>query len=310
MKYAVIALLASVSAIKIEKGKKHRGCITRKMSNGVYGELDTNKNGSLDYGEIKVGLEELAKSQDYTPTKEDWAWVEATGKKIDKKNPGKVSKGEFNRFANAVAKHFDLCHLVEDDHAPENKCVSKELAKDTFKELDTNHNGSLDYKEIEAGLKRLAASQDYTPTKEDIEWVEKVGEKIDAKSPGKVDEKEFWMFSNAVMHHFHICHLAQEAEKDEASLAQAEGVCLTPAETNKGFGLLDTNHNGSLSYDEIEAGIKWIAKKHDYTPTEADWDWVKATGAKIDSKTPGKVNKVEFGLFANAFAKHFDLCPK
>merc|ERR1719263_1808541 len=103
MKYAVIALLASTSAIRIEKGKKHRGCITPKMSNDVYGELDTNKNGSLDYDEIKTGLEELAKSQDYTPTKEDWEWVEKTGKRIDKKNPGKVNKREFNRFANAVA---------------------------------------------------------------------------------------------------------------------------------------------------------------------------------------------------------------
>ena len=71
---------------------------------------------------------------------------------------------------------------------------------------------------------------------------------------------------------------------------------------------MDTNHNGSLSYGEIEAGLKELAKSQGYTPTEADWKWVEETGAKIDSKDPGVVDMKEFHAFANAVFEHFHLC--
>ena len=37
--------------------------------------LDTDDSGSLSYDEIKVGLEELAKSQDHVITADEWAWI-------------------------------------------------------------------------------------------------------------------------------------------------------------------------------------------------------------------------------------------
>ena len=86
------------------------------------------------------------------------------------------------------------------------------MAEATFEHLDTDKSGDLSYGEIEAGLKELAASQHFTPTKEDWEWVEKTGKRIDSKKPGSVDKKEFWRFANAVARHFDLCHLAREAE--------------------------------------------------------------------------------------------------
>jgi hypothetical protein len=80
-------------------------------------KLDTDKSGSLSYGEIKVGLEELAKSQDHTITDKEWKWIEETGTKIDSKTPGKVDEDEFWLFANAVADKFDLCHLAREEEA-------------------------------------------------------------------------------------------------------------------------------------------------------------------------------------------------
>ena len=127
MKFAVAALIATTSAIRIRSEGK--GCLTKQMTNEGFKELDTNDNGSLSYDEIQVGLEELAKSLDHKITKEEWEWIEKTGEKIDAKTPGKVNRKEFHVFANAVFEHFDLCSLVE-EHEPKQRknCVDHELA--------------------------------------------------------------------------------------------------------------------------------------------------------------------------------------
>ena len=72
--------------------------------------------------------------------------------------------------------------------------------------------------------------------------------------------------------------------------------------------MADTNGNGSLSYKEIEHALKAVASHYHYTPTKADWDWVKKTGAAIDTHNPGTVDEGEFFEFANAVAEHFHLC--
>ena len=87
-------------------------------------------------------------------------------------------------------KHFDICHLArEEEGGQEPKgCVTHEMAKEGFKELDTNGNGSLSYEEIKVGIDELAKSQDHTLTDEEWKWIKTTGEKIDSKTPGKVDE--------------------------------------------------------------------------------------------------------------------------
>jgi len=209
MKFAIAALLATTSAIRIgSEGKK--GCVSWKLAKKGFEALDTDDSGSLSPDEIKVGIEELAKSQDRTITDKEWKWLEETGEKIDSKTPGKVDLKEFHTFANAVFKHFELCHLVKESKEPRRKCVDWRQAKRGFKALDTDKSGSLSYDEIKVGLEDLAKSQDYTPTKQDWEWIEKTGKRIDSKTPGKVDEKEFYRFANAVFRHFGLCHLARE----------------------------------------------------------------------------------------------------
>ena len=88
MKFAIAALLATTSAIRIEKGGK--GCVTKRLAAEGFKALDTDDSGSLSYDEIKIGLGELAKALDHTVTADEWKWIEATGEKIDSKNPGKV----------------------------------------------------------------------------------------------------------------------------------------------------------------------------------------------------------------------------
>jgi|TARA_B110000305_G_C18998374_1_gene429371 hypothetical protein len=41
--------------------REARMCVSRELSSEIFAHLDTNHNESLDYGEIKTGLEELAK---------------------------------------------------------------------------------------------------------------------------------------------------------------------------------------------------------------------------------------------------------
>ena len=78
--------------------------------------------------------------------------------------------------------------------------------------------------------------------------------------------------------------------------------------SDKAFDSIDANHNGSLDYKEIGNGLKHLegAMKRPFTPTE--WEWIKNTGAQIDSKDPGVVDKTEFWEFVNALFEHFNLC--
>merc|ERR1712127_763373 len=75
--------------------------------------LDTDHSGELSYGEIKVGIEDLASSMHYTPTAADWDWIKATGSAIDTKNPGSVDEEEFFTFANDVFNHFGICNMMD-----------------------------------------------------------------------------------------------------------------------------------------------------------------------------------------------------
>ena len=149
MKFAIAALLATTSAIRIgSEGKK--GCVSWKLAKKGFEALDTDDSGSLSPDEIKVGIEELAKSQDRTITDKEWKWLEETGEKIDSKTPGSVDEEEFLIFANAVFKHFDLCHLLREgkEQKKPKQCVTKELAEATFEHLDTDKSGDLSYGEI------------------------------------------------------------------------------------------------------------------------------------------------------------------
>ena len=164
MKFVIAALIASSSAIRIGSlatDDKHKGCISHEMAKEGFKDLDTNHNGSLSYEEIKVGIETIAEKTNHVITKKEWEWIEATGKKIDSKTPGKVDEKEFWEFINAIFDHFDLCKGLEqgrerrNEHR-EHECVDHELAREGFKALDTNHNGSLSYEEIKVGLETIA----------------------------------------------------------------------------------------------------------------------------------------------------------
>jgi len=98
--------------------------------------------------------------------------------------------------------------LIQITH--DTKCISTEMSKGHFKCLDTNHNKSLSYYAIKVGIENFAKSANHTMTQEEWSWIKETGSKIDSKTPGKVDEEEFFEFTNAVSEHFDLCHLNEE----------------------------------------------------------------------------------------------------
>ena len=92
-----------------EEGPPAGGCVDHEMAMEGFHHLDTDHSGSLSHGEIKVGIEDLAKMGNYTPTAADWDWIKTTGDAIDTKNPGSVDEEEFYTFSNDVFNHFGIC---------------------------------------------------------------------------------------------------------------------------------------------------------------------------------------------------------
>jgi hypothetical protein len=119
MKFAIAALLATTSAIRITADFQGKGCVDPNFAALGFKAMDTNNSGSLSYDEIKVGVEELAKDQGHVITADEWKWIEETGEKIDSKTPGKVDEEEFWLFANALFEHLDLCNFAR-EHEPRN----------------------------------------------------------------------------------------------------------------------------------------------------------------------------------------------
>lgn len=167
-----------------------------------------------------------------------------------------------------------------------------------FKEVDSNGNGQVGEKELIAALKFTAKAYDYTPTEADIKWVEGAAEKFAGKGGPKdsMSEAEFGGFVTAFTNHFGLCG----------------DVCVGPEEVGKIFKKIDTNHSGSISEGELVTALEALAKEHNYTPSDADKEWVEKT-AERDADLQGKPDSMspdEFFVFANQFAHHFGLCPK
>jgi len=102
MKFAIIALVATASAVQVEGT-----CVDWKESKALFHAIDSNDNGQVGRKELKHALKAYAKSRDYTPTKKDWEWVERTAKKAAGKDHT-LSEKEFHRWVNHFARHFQI----------------------------------------------------------------------------------------------------------------------------------------------------------------------------------------------------------
>ena len=90
---------------------------------------------------------------------------------------------EFKVFANQFAHHFGLCDQGGDggdggDHGGDGggdggQCVPPDMSDNIFKDIDTNHNGKINKKELVVALKEFAKQEGHTITKEDWAWVKK-----------------------------------------------------------------------------------------------------------------------------------------
>ena len=157
----------------------------------------------------------------------------------------KVDEELYYKYLNAITEHYKVCPAFEKKAAP--TCISSTLAMDQFKALDSNHNGSLSYDEIKAGIENFAKSQNHTLTQDEWTWIKETGTKIDSKTPGKVDQEEFYEFSNAVAEHFNLC---KEILKEAAD-----------AESDAKFDTAGSKNGGKITH------IRWVNKSNHYITT-------------------------------------------
>lgn len=77
---------------------------------------------------------------------------------------------------------------------------------------------------------------------------------------------------------------------------------------DKAFKSLDKDNSGSLSPDEVKAGVIKLGEAIGKKWSKADVEWMEKTGKAIDTGTPNEFDEQEFYLFGNAMLEHFKLC--
>ena len=101
MKFAL--LVASAAAIQIQGD----ACVSNKEAGAIFNAVDTNGNGQVSKDELVKALKAYAKSRDYEPTKEDWAWV-AKSAYADAGADKTLNRAEFTKWVNQFANHFHI----------------------------------------------------------------------------------------------------------------------------------------------------------------------------------------------------------
>jgi hypothetical protein len=104
MKFALIATIAAVSAIKVDVQKD---CINPGEVQAIFNAIDTNDNGQVNREELVKALKAFARSRDYVPTDDDWKWVKETAYK-DAGADKTLSEEEFGKWVNQFAAHFHI----------------------------------------------------------------------------------------------------------------------------------------------------------------------------------------------------------
>ena len=92
MKFALIALVATASAIKIQGACPK---VTMAESDGIFGEVDTNHNGSLSMSEVAAALKKFGAPAAAIPDVLNAAKKDAGADAV-------LDKKEFNKLVNQV----------------------------------------------------------------------------------------------------------------------------------------------------------------------------------------------------------------
>jgi hypothetical protein len=163
-----------------------------------------------------------------------------------------------------------------------------------FQQIDSNHNGQINQQELEAAGRWIARAYDLDIPQTAVQWLEQqavhyAGQGGPASS---LNEQEFAGFANAVASHFHLCGV----------------LCVSLDDARQAFEAIDTNHNGSISRSEGEAALREFERSHHVTPTPEQLQWVQSTAQRDAALngSPDSMGPVEFFVFANQFARHFN----
>ena len=99
MKFALIALVAAVSAIRVSAPQQ---CVSMEDSDKVFDEIDTNGNGSVSASELRTAVTAYLDQNNLHPSSKQVAEFKAAAEK-DAGADKVLSKPEFNELANQVA---------------------------------------------------------------------------------------------------------------------------------------------------------------------------------------------------------------
>ena len=104
MKFALIALVASATAIKLSA--EAAKCVSNAQSNAVFKEIDTNGNGQVSKKELTIAVTAYLKQNDIHPTAEQVK--QFTGAAIaDAGADHTLNPAEFNELANQVCAYIE-----------------------------------------------------------------------------------------------------------------------------------------------------------------------------------------------------------
>ena len=101
MKFALIALVATVASIRLSEAGPHK-CVSAAQSGAVFKEVDTNGNGQVSKKELTIAVTGYLQKHNLHPT--DAQVAEFTkAAESDAGADHTLSPAEFNELANQVA---------------------------------------------------------------------------------------------------------------------------------------------------------------------------------------------------------------
>merc|ERR1719309_1788508 len=194
----------------------------------AFKQFDTDNDGAISRQEVIQGMK--VSGRDFTSEEIDTLFVLA-----DRDGDGQI---DFPEFA-----------LIMIPSAPERisklkkKFNNKTAVESAFKSFDTNNDGAIDSKELNAGLKKTGISL----TDQEIETIFAVA---DVDGDGQIDMGEFSKLLGVGG-----CSAPNTGVNMSATVAKFRGLYKTIDQVRTAFDQYDVDKDGSISMQELEQGM-------------------------------------------------------
>jgi len=237
--------LAAAKYIKDNDKNKDR-CLTSdevSLSKEAFDKLDADKNGKIDSKEMKAGLkgQDAAIAAYYKNKKAGTSTLDPTANLL-----GNSSSSLAGTYANLASAKF----IKENDKDGSDTLTSAEagLSQATFKRLDTNNDGKLDADEIRAGLvgQESAVETFYEKNGTSSSVSKTLASLLENPKTTSTSTTKYTYTAKAA-----ASYVQSKDADGNGALSSAEAGLEADA-----FTALDTDKNGTLEQDEVQAAIK------------------------------------------------------